>query len=88
MIASFNLQEEEVLSREEGVAEGRGRVQGTAPLFQIRMNTPFFILLRLFNKSILKQQHAENTAKSAEKDISELLKLKLQNIPSPQPRLG
>ena len=30
--------------------------------------------LRLFNKIILKQQYAENAAKSAEIDVSELLK--------------
>ena len=38
------------------------------------------------SKRILKQQHAENAAKSAEIDVSELPKL--QNVLSPQPWLG
>ena len=54
-------------------------------LFWIRMKSNFFVFLRLVHKNILKQQQAENAAKSTEKDVLELLQL--QNVLCPQPRL-
>ena len=52
-------------------------------LFWIRMKSNFFVFLRLVHKNILKQQQAENAAKSTEKDVLELLQL--QNGLCPQP---
>ena len=49
-----------------------------ASLFKLGWKASISIFLCLFNESILKQQHAENTAKCAKIDVSELLKL--QNV--------
>ena len=46
----------------------------------------FSVFLRLFNQSILKQQHPENAAKSAEVEVLALLKL--QNALRPQAWMG
>ena len=54
-------------------------------LFWIRMKSNFFVFLRLVHKNILKQQQAENAAKSTEKDVLELLQL--PNVLCPQPWL-
>ena len=52
-----------------------------ASLFKLGWKASISIFLCLFNKSILKQQHAENTAKCAKIDDSELLKF--QNVLGP-----
>ena len=68
MITAFTLQEEKILCRSAGAG----------------WKAPFSIFLRLFNKNIFKQQHAENAGKSAEINVLELLKL--QNVlRRPQP---
>ena len=65
---------------------GKGEeVRGIVPLFFLK-KASFSIFLRLFNKSILKQQHADDGARGTETDLFELLKL--QNILRPQPWLG
>ena len=46
----------------------------------------FSVFLRLFDQRILKQQHPENAAKSAEVQVLELLKL--QNALRPQAWMG
>ena len=56
---------------------------GHSPRFELGLKAPFCILLRVFNKNILKQQNAEN---HTEIDFLELLKL--QNVLRPQTWLG
>ena len=67
-------------SRNQGKEHGE-----RALLFWIRMKSNFFVFLRLVHKNILKQQQAENAAKSTEKDVLEFLQL--QNVLCPQPWL-
>ena len=71
MIAPFTLQEEEMLF----CSTGGGDHKAQASCKHIAWKAPFSVFPRLFNKNILKQQHAENAAKSAEIDVKELLKL-------------
>ena len=87
MIATFTLQEKEILCRVTRVVwGGKGEeARGIVPLFFLK-KASFSIFLRLFNKSILKQQHADDGARGTETDLFELLKL--QNILRPQPWLG
>ena len=54
--------------------------------FKLELKAPVSIFLHPFNKSVLKQQYAQNAAKNKEIDVSELLKL--QNVLRPQPWLG
>ena len=44
------------------------------PFFQLRWKALLSIFLHLFNKIVLKQQHAENTVESAELDVLDFLK--------------
>ena len=76
MIATLTLQEKEILCKAAGAgAEG---LWGIAHCFELGWKATFSTFLRLFNKNILEQQHAENVAKSAEIDVLELLSL--QNV--------
>ena len=68
----FTLQKEEISYRATRVGGGYG---APTPCFKLGSKTPVSVFLFLFNKSILKQQHVENSAKGAEIDVSELLKL-------------
>ena len=43
--------------------------------FKLKRKASFSNFLRLFNESILKQQHAQNPAENAKKDVLELLAL-------------
>ena len=66
MIVPYTWQEGEILCR--GAGAGRGhRVE--APCFKLGQKAPFSIFLRLFNKKILKQEHAERAVKSAKIDV-------------------
>ena len=60
----------------QGFRKGKGT--GHMPPFLNQDEKHLLLFFCLFNKSILKQQHAENTAKCAKIDVSELLKL--QNV--------
>ena len=53
---------------------GWGGAQVLSLCFKLGGKARLYNFLRLFNKIILKQQYAENAAKSAEIDVSELLK--------------
>ena len=74
MIASFTLQEEELLCR----VAWDGGIRHWLPCFKLEQEAPFSISLRLFNKIFFKQQHAKNATKSANIDVLELLNL--QNV--------
>ena len=66
---------------------GRGKGTGYRPFcFKLELKAPVFTFPHFFNKNILRQEHAENAAKTAEIDVSELLKL--QYVFRPQPWLG
>ena len=72
MIAASTLQIDNILWK----AAGTGRSTGHSPLCsKLGLKASFSVYLRLFNKSILKQQYAKNPGKSAELEVSELLKL-------------
>ena len=76
MIAAFTLEEVEMLCRTAG---DRRWPQGTG-LFVLNHDEkqPILFFFCLFNKSFLKQQHAQNAARSAEIHVLGLLKL--QNV--------
>ena len=62
---------------------GRGEDTGyRSSCFKLELKAPISTFPHFLNKNILKQEHAANAAKSAEIDVSKLLKL--QNIFCPQ----
>ena len=66
--------------RSLGTGEGTGY---RSSCFKLELKAPISTFPHFFNKNILKQEHAANAAKSAEIDVSELLKL--QSVFRPQP---
>ena len=74
MIATYTLQEKDYTGLVGDGEESTGRL---LPVLNSD-EKHHFLSFRLFNKNILKQEHAKNAAKSAEIDLSELLRL--QNV--------
>ena len=58
------------------VGAGKGKERGgegrehraQSPCFKLREKAPFSVFLLIYNKNILKQQHTQNPAKTAEID--------------------
>ena len=70
MMAALTLQEEEILGM---ATRAWGHRCIGLPVFNLDKSALFHFFLSLFNKNVLKQQHAGNAEKSVEIDVSELL---------------
>ena len=63
-------------TRRRNIMQGHWSLRGRTHLFYIKMKSALFYFVSLFNKNILKQQYAENAAKSDEIEVLDFLKLR------------
>ena len=85
MIASFTLQEKEILCKATGAGGGRGH-KAHPPVLKCNKNYPFLLFCVFLIQAFLNSNMHKMLHKSAEIDVLELLNL--QNVLRPEPLLG